>query len=98
MAPFSASLRSRIRVALALVLLGFTACIQGSRMPAVAPRSTLAIGEGPGAGGRSAPFQVVFAAPKDKASAGAEISVVFSRPLRALSVAGDEATPPVHIQ
>lgn len=43
-----------------------------------------------------APFAVVFAAPKGKATSAAEISLVFNRPVRALDVAGAVA-PPVGI-
>jgi alpha-2-macroglobulin len=67
-------------------------------MPSVAPSRTLAIGEGDPRGAADGPFRVVFSGPKGEASPGSEISLVFSRPLRALELAGTEAPPPVAIK
>ncbi|MEB2322676.1 MAG: MG2 domain-containing protein [Sorangiineae bacterium] len=94
----AARARARLRTLLGLLLLGITACLQGARVPAVTPRQTLAIGEGPGAAGSEGPFRVVYAAPSGEAEQGAELSIVFSRPLRALTLAGDEAPPPITLE
>ena len=40
---------------------------------------------------------MVFSGPQGDATTGAELSVVFSRPLRALDLAGDEAPPPIEL-
>ncbi len=64
-------------------------------MPAVSPSGTLAPGEGDFGREPDGPFRVVFAGPKGSASIGAEISIVLSRPLRRLEVAGNEAPPPL---
>ena len=81
-------------MALALVV---AACVQGgATMPVVTPQGTLGLG-GPGMeqGQPDGPFRVVFAGPEGQASNTAEVSVVFSRPLRELSLAGSEAAPPI---
>ncbi len=65
-------------------------------MPAVSPSGTLGLGaHGAEDGQPDGPFRVVFAGPKGNASSTAELSVVFSRPLRELSLAGKEAPPPI---
>jgi uncharacterized protein YfaS (alpha-2-macroglobulin family) len=81
-------------IAVLAVLAG--ACVpSGSVMPAVSPSGTLAPGEGDFGREPDGPFRVVFAGPKGDAPTGAELSIVFSRALRKLELAGNEATPPV---
>lgn len=73
-----------------------SACVPGgSVMPAVSPSGTLSPGEADRGRGAEGPFRVVFAGPEGNAPTGAEISIVFSRALRKLELAGNEATPPV---
>lgn len=75
-----------------------TACVGGgSRMPAVSPNRTLGVGEREPGAHAEGPFRVVFSGPTGESSAVSEISVVFSRPLRALELAGSEAPPPVKL-
>ncbi|MCB9577944.1 MAG: Ig-like domain-containing protein [Polyangiaceae bacterium] len=90
--------RARLRW-VALVLLGaLSACIRGgSTMPAVSPQGTLGLGAEDARGKSDGPFRVVYSGPEGEASAGSEISLVFSRALRELSLAGDEAPPPVKL-
>ncbi|MBK7586369.1 MAG: hypothetical protein IPI67_40050 [Myxococcales bacterium] len=86
----------RFRSLLVALTLVAAACVPGgATMPSVVPSRTLSLGKGEGGRGEDGPFRVVFAGPKGEATTGAELSVVFSRPLRALSLAGDEAVPPI---
>src|SRR3954468_9999960 len=88
--------RSRLVRRLSLVLGGLfilgAACMEGTKAPSKSPNGALA----PGAGGpgkkESAAFRVVFAGPQGEASEVSELSLVFSRPLRKLELAG--APPP----
>jgi hypothetical protein len=73
------------------------ACAQGERPPAAPVRDTLALDGGRARAASDAPFAVVFAAPKGKATSAAEISVVFNRPVRSLEVAGAAPVPPITI-
>ncbi len=66
-------------------------------MPPVSPQGTLALGERDARDKTDGPFRVVYSGPEGAASVGSEISVVFSRALRELSLAGDEAPPPLKI-
>ncbi|MEO8874008.1 MAG: Ig-like domain-containing protein, partial [Polyangiaceae bacterium] len=75
----------------------FTSCFQGARAPAVTPTRSLNM-EAEGAEGTAAkPFAVVFASPKGKTVDPSEVTVVFNRSMRPLSLAGDEANPPARI-
>src|SRR5262245_19651045 len=75
-------------LAIAVFVLGL-ACVQGARAPQVPTRGTLAPGEGdPAASASEGPFAVVFGTPKGQISTSAEISIVFSRPMRPLDLAG----------
>lgn len=88
----------RHRPVLVACVLVVAACVPGgATMPAVSPSRTLELGKGEGGNADSGPFRVVFAGPTGEAVSGAEISVVFSRPLRALELAGNEAPPPVQL-
>lgn len=86
----------RLRVLTALLLAFSTACIRDNRPPDVAPRHTLAL-PGPSAGSRNGPFRVVFAAPRGDAASVSELSIVFSRPLRALGTAESEKPPSIRL-
>src|SRR5436309_1863543 len=93
--------RSRARPAwfavLALALVA--ACLQGARAPEVAPRGTLAPGEGEAALGKPAgPFGVVFAAPRGETVDPGEITIVWNRAMRPLEVSGQETRPPVALK
>ena len=79
-----------------LLLLVAVACVPGgATMPVVSPSRTLSLDKGGGGRSGDGPFRVVFSGPQGDATVGAELSVVFSRPLRALDLAGDEAPPPI---
>ncbi len=94
---FRTSVR-RLRVLAALLLVAFTACIQGSRPPPHAtPLHTLTLARGAPRGAGTGPFSVVYAAPRGKAASVSELSVVFSRPLRPLGTAESEPPPPIHL-
>lgn len=70
-----------------------------ARPPSVAPRGTLAPGEGEGGLVKpQGPFGVVFAAPKGPTVDPSEITFVFNRPMRPLEVAGQETPPPIVMQ
>lgn len=64
------------------------ACGASGPIP-IAPSGGLAPGA-EGSTGTSGPFRVVFAGPRGEAAEGAEISVVFDRPLIPLEAAGSE--------
>ncbi len=84
-------LRSRITGVAALL---FVACIPGAKAPNVTPARTLSLAD-EGAGGNGAgPFRVVFASPKGGTVDPSEVTVVFSRPMRPLELAGNESVPP----
>jgi len=91
-----ASFRLRLApLALAVAALG-AACLQGARAPEVAPRGTLAPGDGTDTLGKSeGPFAVVFASPKGPTVDPSEVTVVWNRPMHPLEVAGQETRPPV---
>jgi len=93
----SSSGRQRWRELLALAVLCVVACAQvgGQKPPVVAPNGTLSVGAGDAAAAADTAFRVVFAGPEGEVAQGAEISIVFSRPLRALELAGAETPPPV---
>jgi hypothetical protein len=69
------------------------ACVPGERPPKAPIRGTLALGPD---GKRAAPeesFRVVFAAPQGAVQPVAELSIVFSKPVHALDVAGAPVPP-----
>lgn len=74
------------------------ACVPGAaQMPVVSPAGTLAPGGGSEHAADAAPFAVVHASPQGEAGDRADVSVVFSRPLRALGLAGAEAPAPIRL-
>jgi uncharacterized protein YfaS (alpha-2-macroglobulin family) len=75
-----------------LFILG-AACMEGTKAPSKSPNGALAPGASGGLGKKeSGAFRVVFAGPQGEASEVSEVSLVFSRPLRKLELAG--ALPP----
>lgn len=90
--------KRRLRPLFVALLLVAAACVPGgATMPAVSPSRTLSLGAGEGGRGEDGPFRVVYSGPEGEATIGAELSVVFSRPLRALDLAGNEAPPPIQL-
>ena len=81
-----------------LVLL--VACLPGAHAPNVPPGHTLNITE---LGGTQPPapftgaFSVVFSAPQGETRDPSEVTVVFNRPMRPLTAAGDESAPPAQL-
>jgi uncharacterized protein YfaS (alpha-2-macroglobulin family) len=73
------------------------ACAPGERPPTAPTHGTLALGAERGPLLETAPFGVVFAAPKGEATSVAELSLVFNRPLRVLERAETPSAPPVTI-
>jgi len=73
------------------------ACI-GGRAPNVAPRGTLSIGSGDEEDLEKGPLRVVFGSPSGAIGSSAEVTLVFSRPMRAMDLAGDEAKSPATIE
>ncbi len=72
---------------------------RGRARPEVAPRGTLAPGDGEASLGRpEGPFGVVFATPRGPTVDPSEITVVWNRPLRPLEVADQASKPPVVIK
>lgn len=76
-----------------LVLAFLVACVPTSRAPQVTPRGTLAVGGLDAGAPTEGPFRVVYAGPQGEVGVGAELSLVFSRPLRSLELAGAENVP-----
>src|SRR5450432_1548629 len=75
-----------------LFILG-AACIEETKTPSKSPNGALAPGGSGGLGKKeSGAFRVVFAGPQGEASEVSELSLVFSRPLRKLELAG--SAPP----
>jgi uncharacterized protein YfaS (alpha-2-macroglobulin family) len=81
----------------ALLLTSFVACVPTNRAPSVTPSGTLQIGEKDAAARKEGPFRVVYAGPQGPVGVGTQLSIVFSRPLRSLELAGSEAAPPLQI-
>lgn len=80
-----------------LLLVAAVACI-GGRAPDVPPRGTLAIGSGDEDDLEKGPLRVVFGAPSGEIGSSAEVTLVFSRPMRAMDLAGEEAPSPATIE
>src|SRR6478752_4939781 len=73
------------------------ACIGGAKNPVRSANGALAPGAGSRAGkNKDGAFRVVFAGPQGEANEVSELSLVFSRPLRKLELAG-APTPPIAI-
>jgi len=81
-------------LSLAVVLL--LACAPEQKQVASPASAALGMGAHLSPLGRG-PFRVAFSGPKGEASHLAQIQIVFSEPIRELSLAGDEATPPLTI-
>ncbi len=79
------------------MLLAGVACI-GGRAPDVPARGTLQIGAGDEGDVEKGPLRVVFGSPDGEIGTSAEVTLVFSRPMRALDLAGDEARSPATIE
>src|SRR5450432_1454445 len=92
------STRKTSRLLLLSVILGGlfifgAACMEGAKAPVKSANAALAPGaSGGSAKGGGGAFRVVFAGPQGEASEVSELSLVFSRPLRKLELAG--APPP----
>ncbi len=67
------------------------ACTQGLRPPEVAPSNTLGMSEIDPDDVDQGPLRVLYASPKGKLDGPSEITVLFSKPMRALELAGNEA-------
>ena len=72
-------------------------CFHGEKAPSVTPNSTLALGQLSTGHISDQPFGVVFGSPRGETSDASEVTLVFNRPMRALDLAGDEATAPAKI-
>ncbi|MCU0656877.1 MAG: MG2 domain-containing protein [Polyangiaceae bacterium] len=77
---------------LALLIVG--ACVPGGGAPQVVPRGTLQPGAGALNSADKGPFRVVSASPQGETRDTPEITITFSRPLRAL----DASPPPPPVQ
>jgi hypothetical protein len=76
---------------LLVVLVVVASCLPGAKAPTVPPTRTLDLA-GEGASTTSAKaFGVVFASPKGATSDPSEVTIVFNRPMRPVSLAGEEA-------
>jgi len=79
---------------LALLPLGLfalaIACTQGIRPPDVAPNGTLGMSEIDPDDVDHGPLRVLYASPKGELDGPSEITVLFSKPMRPLELAGDE--------
>lgn len=71
-------------------------CTQKAQAPNARARGTLTLSSESDHDKTDAPFSVVFAAPQGSASSVAELSIVFSRSIRALETA-ETVVPPVRI-
>ena len=74
------------------------ACVPSARAPQVAATGTLQLGNEQSGPRNDGPFRVVFAGPRGEVAGGAQLSLVFSKPLRALGLAGDETPPAIAIE
>jgi uncharacterized protein YfaS (alpha-2-macroglobulin family) len=86
----------RRRLGWFVMLLGVAACVGGARQRAGAPTTQLRPDLSDRASAAAGEFRIVFAAPRDEAAASAEITLLFSHPLRALDRA-DVAPPALAI-
>src|SRR5450432_1039738 len=79
-----------------LMMLG-AACLEGAKNPVKSANGALAPGASEGTGKKGeGTFRVVFAGPQGEANEVSELSLVFSRPLRKLELAG-APTPAISI-
>ncbi len=98
--PIGSRLFRRMSVIVGGLFILAAACVEGTRAPSKSPNGVLGM-LAPGASGglgkkESGAFRVVFAAPQGEANEVSELSLVFSRPLRKLELAG-APPPPVSI-
>lgn len=87
-------------VVLVVAALG-SSCFPGPKPPEATPSGTLGVRAGEAAGGAlaNAPFAVVHQHPVGEAEDASDVSVVFSRPMRALELAENvDPSPPVTIE
>ncbi len=81
-----------------VVLVLVVSCFQGARAPQVAAQRTLGMEGELGERASTKPFGVVFGGPRGATRDVSEVTVVFNRPMRALSLAGEESAPPASLQ
>ena len=86
--------KRRLRAVPLLLALIVLACSQGLRPPDVAPSGTLDLTELDPDDVDHGPLRVVYASPKGALRGPSEITVLFSKPMRALELAGSEAPFP----
>ncbi len=96
--PARSRRRSRLLALPALLSLIVFACLPGPRPPDVPPSGTLSLRGQQGGDEDQGPLRVVFASPKGKLSGPSEITVLFSKPIRALDLAGQEPAFPASIE
>src|SRR5689334_4377870 len=77
-----------------------SACVSPTRPPASPSGHVLAVGEASVAvpPATDGPLAVAFAGPKGKLTQGAEISVLFNKPMRPLGAAPSEPAPPATLR
>ncbi|MCC6557761.1 MAG: Ig-like domain-containing protein, partial [Polyangiaceae bacterium] len=97
MPPARLAPRARPALALALIAAAAAACLPGAKPPAAPVRGRLSP-EAPRAGApaeAAGPLRVVFGAPQGETTQGSEVTLVFSKPMRALGLGPHEPPPPV---
>lgn len=93
------TLRRAIAALFAVVLV--VACVQGPRAPEVAPTGVLGLRGTPSELDDAGPLKVVHASPQGTLDGPSEITILFSKPMRALELADEERplgvsiTPPI---
>src|SRR5690348_9694038 len=93
-------LRPLLRFFALAFVVAVAACFPGARAPNVAPQRTLGLSAAEVEGRvSSSAFAVVFAGPKGDTVDPTEVSIVFNRPMRPLSLTSDteESSPPASI-
>ncbi len=83
--------------ALALVVMAIS-CVTGPRAPNLPPNGTLGLNGAEESDTEKGPLKVVYASPMGELRGPSEITVLFSKPMRPLDLAGSEVPFPGHVE
>lgn len=86
----------RLLLTLLTLALGFS-CVGAPKVPNVPASRTLEIGQEDDASKADGPFRVVFGGPTGETDDPGEVAIVFSRPVHALEIVGEESLPTAKI-
>ncbi len=93
----SRALGHRAPIALSLMILAIS-CVSGPRPPNVPPNGTLSLRGADESDTEKGPLKVVYASPTGELRGPSEITVLFSKPMRPLDLAGSELPFPGKVE